>query len=77
MLLALLAAFCLGAIYDIAALFWMQATRERYPAGATFMSMWLGAAQVLGIGTALHSTPEMVALVLGYGVGTWLSVKYL
>ena len=69
-------AFMLGAALDAAWVVWMTATRENRPGAAAVVSMVIGAAGILGMDQALNQG-HGVALVLGYGFGTYASTRLL
>jgi len=76
-LTSLITAVGLGSTYDMAGCMFVQATTERKPLKAALVSMWLGAASLFGIEHALRSHLDMIGVIAGYGIGTYVAVRYL
>jgi hypothetical protein len=66
----------LGAVYDITGVLFVQAVSSRSAAYGAAISMVLGALSLSGIDTALRSRAGLAGVVLGYGLGTYASVRW-
>ncbi len=66
-------AFLFGLIYEIVYLVWLHCADRGWPARSAFMSMVVGAVSILGFSRALNNTRDLVGLVLGYGVGSYVT----
>jgi hypothetical protein len=67
--------FLLGTLTDVAWVVWANAATKGKPIRAGLVSMGLGTAGLLGMNEALNHGGG-AALVLGYGVGTYLATRY-
>lgn len=68
--------FCIGFAYDYVGVLYMRSSIDQKPFSAALLSMWLGGASVMGLGAALSSMTDAVALLLGYGVGTYVATRF-
>lgn len=75
MIVSFLLTFFIGFAYDYVGVFYMKSSIESKPVHAAFLSVWLGGASIMGLGAALASNSDAVALLLGYGVGTYVATK--
>jgi len=69
--------FVSGFLIECSCVFWVHYSERRQPAKTAFFSMIVGTAQVLGIGESIRDPWSGIAFVVGYGAGTYLTVRYL
>jgi hypothetical protein len=74
---ALAIAFASGFLIECACVFWVHYSERGAPAKTAFFSMIVGSAQVLGIGESIRDPWASGAFVLGYGTGTYITVRFL
>lgn len=77
MTIAILLTFLAGFTIECACVFWVHFSERGAAARTAFFSMCIGSAQVLGIGESIHDPKAGVAFVLGYGVGTYVTVRFV
>lgn len=71
--------FCLvmGALYDFVGIFYARSFMDRRAGAAAVVSMWMGAASLLGLQTAFHDWWGAAGLILGYGVGAYAGTRWI
>lgn len=68
-------AFVAGATYEGFAVAWVSSQLARAPVRTALVSMTQGIMQVSGLVAAVRSTGAALALVVGYGVGSYVVVR--
>jgi hypothetical protein len=75
-LISALTAFVCGVIYDVVNVFFMHHVERGHAIRASGFSMFVGSAAVTGFLEAAHNPAAKWWLIAGYGVGTYLAVKW-
>lgn len=73
----ILTTFIAGFLIECACVFWVHYSEKGEPAKTAFFSMIVGTAQVFGIGESIRDPWAGFAFVAGYGVGTYVTVRYI
>lgn len=75
MLIACLVAFISGVVIEASCVMWVHYSERDDAAKTALFSMIVALAQVAGIGEAIHDWHIAPFFVLGYGVGTYTTMK--
>lgn len=70
-------AFFGGGFSEACCLFWVNASERGKAGRAAVFSMLYAIAIERGVGEAIHTHAGEIAFVLGFGFGTWASVRWL
>lgn len=68
--------FLCGAVYELATLGWLHLAAQRRPIPAALASMAVGALSLYAISAVVRGPDEWPWLIAGYGVGSWLTVRF-
>jgi hypothetical protein len=74
--LAYVLAFVVGAVFEGLYLGWVMAASRGYAGLAAAFSVATGAASLYGVTSTVHDPSKAPALLLGYGVGSYLIVRW-
>lgn len=72
----LLLTFVCGAAYECGCVFWVHYSEKGNSVHAAMWSMFNALVTCIGLGEALHQPLFIVSYVLGFGVGTYLAIKF-
>jgi|HubBroStandDraft_1064217.scaffolds.fasta_scaffold115817_4 hypothetical protein len=67
--------FACGAAYELACVFWVQASEANRAKTAAAWSCLAALVTCLGLGEALHQPVMIAAYVSGFGFGTYVGVR--
>jgi len=70
-----LAAFLCGLIYEITAVLWIHEQSKLHVWRAVAWSVFAGSISVAGVWLAINDLHHAPALVLGYGMGTYVGIR--
>jgi hypothetical protein len=68
--------FLAGALFELSYLLWLYVSSRRQPLRSCLLSMLTGAISVYGITSVVTTPAHLPALLLGYGAGSYIAVKY-
>lgn len=68
-------AFVSGAAFEASCVAWVHYSEKNEAAKAAFVSMLIALANLAGVGESLHDLRVAPAFVLGYGLGTYATIK--
>lgn len=74
-MLAYILAFVVGAVFEGLYLGWVMCASRGYAGPAALFSILTGAASLYGVTSTVHDPSKAPALLLGYGVGSYLIVR--
>lgn len=69
--------FLSAALYEMAFLLWSDSATQRRPVRAAIWSAGVGALSLYGVSHVVRDTGYAVALLGGYAVGSWATVRWL
>ena len=69
--------FLTGVLFEIAYTLWVNDAVTRRPVRAALWSVAVGALSLYGVSSVVKDPSMAPALLLGYGVGTWGTVRWL
>jgi uncharacterized protein YebE (UPF0316 family) len=75
MVLDLALTFGCGAAYELACVFWVQASESNRAGRAAAWSCFAALVTCLGLGEALHQPAMIAAYASGFGFGTYVGVR--
>jgi hypothetical protein len=71
-----IAVFLAGLSYELTYLLWLAISAKRQPLRSALLSMLTGAISVYGITSVVTTPAHLPALLLGYGAGSYIAVRY-
>lgn len=69
--------FISGFLIECSCVFWTHYSERKMASKAAFYSMIIAGAQILGINESIKDELSALGFVLGYGVGTYVTVKFI
>lgn len=69
--------FLVGLLYELLYTWWINATVAKHPLRAALFSAAVGAMSIWGVSAVVRDTAVLPWLVCGYGVGTYVAVRWL
>lgn len=69
--------FISGFLIECSCVFWVHYSERKMPLKTAFFSMIVGASQILGIGESIKDPISSITFIIGYGVGTYVTVKFI
>lgn len=75
MMLDVALTFACGAAYELACVFWVQASESNRAGTAAAWSCFAALVTCLGLGEALHQPAMIAAYASGFGFGTYVGVR--
>lgn len=76
MIWLLILTFVCGAAYECGCVFWVHHSEKGNSGRAAMWSMFNALVTCIGLGEALHQSLFIIVYVLGFGVGTYLAVRF-
>ncbi len=73
--LACIAAFISGAIFELGCVFWVHNSEAGNPKKTAMWSMLNATCEVVGIGESIRNPAVAPFFIAGYGFGSWLGVR--
>lgn len=76
-ILELLLVFILGTLYESCSVLWTHCSQANNAYAASLISMLQAASTIAGIGDSIHNISVAPAYILGYGFGSFATIRWL